>query len=397
MELFRRLRQNQIWARAWLKQRRSALATLSIFILMTPMAEAASVDNVNGNGEVSVLRCAQSGGIEFELFIDSVIWNDNLRDSFEPIFDVTVRNQCHSFDVAGLVREQNKARDQIRNAFLTCNIENMAEMQKAYYKLTAEIYYVRNIVKGGVVASVVPFVQGTLGERLVTPKDELYQGLVDRYEDELTERELGELYLALEEKYRPRVQQYLDCTEGSFEIVAEEWKKFKEHFAGDFAGVREGVRGIRQEARELNEEISTIKTVEYFSGDKVSFADWVGSFVELQVNGVEPQRAVEEILAEIADNLPNFEISDMTHYEILNRVVYEEASFDSRKAEVEMRANFDLLYGSGSESSELFVHQLDGRYSPEVLGLLEVLDNSVGALSALDDGLNDINLRQCVQ
>ncbi|MBP7670912.1 hypothetical protein KA119_01305 [Candidatus Gracilibacteria bacterium] len=365
---------------------------------MTTQVDAAAISNVNDQGDVSVLRCAQTGSIEFGLFVDSALYKEKFTDLFEPVWDITNRNQCHSIDISALMKQQDALRRQIRTAFMTCNTQNMSELRKGYYKLTAEIFYVRNVVKGGIIFSVpLNLIEERIGPNaLLTSKDVLFQGMRDRYLDEMTEGELGDLYLALESKYQNRVKDYMRCEGDGFNEVAKKWNDFQEHFTEDYAGLKQALPGIQAEALELAEEVKTIKTVEYFAGDKVSLSDYAESWVSLQVNGVAPTKAVMDIVKEIQENFPDASISTMTHYEIVNRLVHEEETFDTRTLEAEMRANFDLLYGSGSESSELFVDHLDGRDTAEVVGLLEVLDSSVGALAAIDDGLNDINLRQCV-
>lgn len=382
------------------KRSRILASYILAMMLIVPQANAAAVDNVTNDGEVSVLRCAENGEIEFELFMDSVLYKEKIFDLFEPLYDITVRNQCQSIDVAGLIRQQDKMRQQISTAFLTCNTETMAEMKKGYYELMVEIYYVRNVVKGGIVFSLpLQLIEKRLGDKAaLTLKDDLYLGIKERFSDEFSEDELANLYLGLETKYANRVKDYLRCDSGGgFDQVAKKWKQFKEHFSEDYAGLGNSFKGIQGRALQLKQEVESIKTVEAFSGDKLSLEDYAKSWVQLNVNGVSPTKSTQEIVEEIQANLPDFNISSITHFEILNRLVHEEQTFDARLLEAEMRSNFDLLYGSGSESSELFADQLDGRDKPEVVGLLEILEDSVGMLSAIDDGLNDVNLRQCTE
>lgn len=391
MVFCQKLRLSRTWAKT--------LTVCVFMVLLSNSASGAQLDNVNDRGEVSVLRCAESGGVDYEAFINSVLWSEKFTDLFEPIYDVTVRNQCQSLDIAGLTKQQDRIRSLMRTAFLTCNNQNLNEMKKAYYKVTAEIYFVRNLVKGGIVLSV-PFdiANGRLGSNpALTDRNDLYKGMKERYLGKFfNERELGDLFLELETKYEHRVEDYIKCSGGTFTEVAKKWNGFKKNFTEDYGGLKTALPGIAAEANELAKEVKGIRTAEVFDGDKLSFKDYARSWVELQVNGVSPQKGVREILEELQKNFPEVSISTLTNYEVLNRLVHAEKTFKTDQLEAEMRANFDLLYGNGSESSELFVHQLDGRDSKDVLGLLEVLDSSVSALSGIDAGLNDVNLRQCV-
>lgn len=397
MVFYQKLRRSRIWA-SW-EPLKKAICLCLLVVLNGGVVSAANPNNLNDRGEVSVLRCAESGGVDFVAFIDSVLWLDKFTDLFEPINDVVVRNQCQSLDIAGLIKQQDRIRALMRTAFMTCSGENLDEMKKAYYKLTAEIYFVRNLVKGGIVFSLPLEILNTrVGPNpAMTDRNVLYQGMKDRYLDKVfNERELGDLFLALEAKYENRVEDYVKCSGGTFTNVSKKWNDFKKHFTEDYGGARSALPGIAAEVNELGKEVSSMKTAEFFSGDRVSFGDYVSSFVELQVNGVSPKKGVAEILTELQKNFPEVGISTLTNYEILNRLVHAEKTFKVDQMEADMRANFDLLYGSGSESSELFVNQLDGRDDDQVVGLLEVLDQSVSALSGIDKGLNDVNLRECV-
>lgn len=128
----------------------AALAVMTLFSLKVSAQD--DIDAFVG-GELSVGRCAAKGNIDFELFLNASSYSDGFYESFfEPWKDILDRNQCHSVDVGNLVKQRDSIRKFIRDAFLTCNTERLPSLEQAFWKLNAEIYYVRHVVDEDVVS-----------------------------------------------------------------------------------------------------------------------------------------------------------------------------------------------------------------------------------------------------
>lgn len=360
-------------------------------------ASAANIDAVNSDGDISVLRCGADGVLGFESFLDAVLWNDKLDQGvMEPIADIFERNQCHSNDVIGLIKQQDQIRSQIRRAFLTCNSQEIERLRVAYHKLSAEIYYVRNIVNGELALSL-PFqiLNSGNSERVEKSRDDLYEEMAARYGQEsfFGIEALNNLFLSLEVKYKDRKKTYINCDTGSWEKVAERWNDFKNNFSDQYGDLQTAYGRTKGAAKSLSDQVSTI---ELFSGDQSSFGEYVGSFISSQINGIEPEKGIEEIANKLGEQIPEFESTPLSHSDLINELSFEGQRYDVDKIEAEMKGFFDVRYGTGSESTAVFINQLDGRDSQEVVGLLESLDRGISEISRLDSGLNDVNLRQCV-
>lgn len=371
-------------------------------------SDAANVDVQDENGNISVLRCAEKGGLDFGAFLDAVIWNDGREGVVEPWNDVFYRNQCHTNDIIQLINHQDGIRSEIRKAFLSCETEKLPNMKKAYSKITAEIFYVRHIVDGGVVLDL-PFdilQTRAFAEALVTDRNKIYSLMKDRFvkKDFFEADEFDDFFTHLEIKYNDRKNTYIQCPSGTWQEVADKWQETVKFFTEDYGGLKDAAAGIAAEADELKDEFTSIKTIELFT-TKESFSDYLGSFVETSVNGLPPKEGFSDILDALKENAPNVPLPGdeeskesmpaPNQEEFMNALSFSEQGFKTDVMRAELMANFAGLYGTSSEGMEEFINQLDGRSSKETEGLIEIIDGTFKPLNAVLAGTKTINDRQC--
>ena len=204
---------------------RKIIFTISLF-LASSVAFANNVEPINLDGDLELLRCSQNGGLELSTYWNSAIYSDNLTDGvLEPIYDITSRNQCQSLDILILRKQQDKIREQIRDAVFKCKQEDLPRLTAAYNKITVEIYYLRNIIDTTVALSV-PFKSEELSEAYITDRNEMYTAMKDKYISKgfFTPDEFDQFFLELEAKYnRDALNTYLECSSGSWAAVSQKW------------------------------------------------------------------------------------------------------------------------------------------------------------------------------
>ncbi|MEK7672243.1 MAG: hypothetical protein AAB373_00005, partial [Patescibacteria group bacterium] len=263
-------------------------------------ASAAEVNNTDPStdGKLSLIKCIDKGNLDFLTFLKAATLSDGVTEGFfEPWVDVIYRNQCHSMDVYGLIKQQDKVRMAIRDALLTCQKEKMPQLKRAFTRLNAEIYYVRHIVDASLITRLPSEITEEFRESLYTDRNKLYGEMAEKYigEDGLTQQELDMFFIGLEAKYEGRKASYIVCEKSSWETVGEKWEEFMKFFS-DGAGVIEAGESISANAEKLGEELATIKTVELFTGEE-GFTDYVTSFTKVTLNGL----PVKDGLSEIGD------------------------------------------------------------------------------------------------
>src|SRR3989338_4696742 len=187
------------------------LGVLLMLLLVTGVAaQAQTPEEIDPQTEdgLSVGRCISKGGLDFGLFWNSVIYNDDLKEGvIEPWKDILNRNQCQAFDVIGLVKQQDSVRSMVRDSFLTCDTDQLPNLKMAFHKLTAEIYYVRHIVDGGIVMNL-PYdllKHRFFQESAIMDRTKIYNDMRKKYvkEDMLQQDQFDQLFLLLETKYGP--------------------------------------------------------------------------------------------------------------------------------------------------------------------------------------------------
>lgn len=381
--------------------------TLLIIFLLPLLLETVSAAEVSdldpySEGKLSLARCIEKGNFEFGLFLDALIYNDNLKEGIvEPFNDIIKRNQCQASDISGLIKQQDKMRKAIRDAFMTCNTQQLPKLKNAYHRTTAEIYYVRHIVDSGIVAALPFDIINTQEFSDTATKDvsakgrsELYSAMEQNYVKSgmIEQGEFDLLFAKFESKYKDRKKTYLNCEKGSWQAVGDKWEEFKKFFTEDKAGLDEAGKSLGANLEKTKKEFKTIKTVELFTTDE-SFSDYLGSFGQMNLNNLEPEQGIGEISEALSENNPLG--GTPTQGSIADTLSSSNRLYAIKKLEAEMSANFTTLYGNASdESIGLFLNTLDGRQVPEE-GLIEILEQSFGPINQILKGAKVMNDRQC--
>lgn len=348
------------------------------------------------DGKLSMIRCLEKGNYDFIAFLQTAIWNDNLKEGFvEPWKDVLARNQCQTLDISQLIKKQDSIRKAIRDAFLTCNTQKLPHLKLQYNKITAEIYYVRHIVDGGMVLGL-PYDLNTraFGAATIKDRNELYNEMYGKYaKASFIPQEVFDLFfLELEDKYEDRKKTYQDCDSGSWQLVQEKWNEFIESGAGVGDALESAGKRIKGQAKSLAKEFNEMETVELLKGNK-SFDEYVGSFFQVNLNNLGLKEGIAEIGESISKNLPSTGGIDQGY--ITAAITGSNQTFELNKVKADLKSEFTTLYGNASdETLELFLNTLDGRKVKE-LGLIEVLEESYKPLNVLLDKTKIMVDRQC--
>jgi len=357
---------------------------LLVWNFSTPNAQGLNPEapDVNVDGNLGLARCVQQGNIDFTAFINAVIASDGLVEGLiEPWNDVLRRNQCQTRDVLGLINQRDKIRSSIRDAFLLCKSEDVADLRKAFHKTGMELYYVRHIVDGKVVLSL-PY--SSLSTRQLEDEESLYADteklnadMRDRFVDNnlMSESEFNEFFEKLQKKYADRKSSYVQCESSSWDQVSDKWDEFITDIGGTNEAWQNLEDGVKDEAQSIAGAAEGRGLKEYLSG-----------IVGITLNNLEPEAGFEDILK----NTEQYGLSGgpVTQDDIFTNVLLEERRYETDSLRNEMAANFQVLYkDTGDESIKLIVDELTR--------LNQVLTDSVPELDKVLSCTKTINNRQC--
>lgn len=375
---------------------------LGLTLLLNNMVSYADTTTQDSEGNLSVIRCLQKGNIDFGAFLSSMIYNDSLTEGvLEPWKDVLSRNQCQSSDIYTLIKQEDKMRTAIRDAFLTCNNQSVAQLKKSYQKMMVEIYYIRHIVDTGLLGRLpVPAHTSIFKDAAIVKRDQLYKDMSAKYikANFMSQADFDLLFLKLESKYADRKNKYVDCSASAWEPVGNKWKEFVKFFTEDAGGLKDAAKNIgaaavggKKPGPSLLNEIETIKFVELFTTNE-SVLDYVKSFGQLNVNNLTPTAALDEAKEFI-------ETHSLTQGQYVNKKQSAENKYLMEKDIVQIKADFDARYKSASDGSmEQFLNALDGRITgKQDDGTLEIIDDSFAPLNEILSLSTQIKDRQCKQ
>lgn len=326
------------------------------------------------NGNLRIGKCIEKGGWEFTAFLQATVWSDSFVESIiEPWRDVLKRNTCHAYDILGLVQQRDKLRKRIRDAFLTCRHDQIADLKIAYYKTVVEIFFARNVIYAG-------WITPQLAD-MDTLEAQLKSKYVDDYHwftPEVFETFVNELQLRYVDRRRAYVN---ECEMTSW---ADAWQKMKDFYEYVLKGGF--VDDIKKEGAKLKRRADKI---EQAFGDAGSWEEWAKGLVQVNINNQSPGDFWDEFKSEFNENNP----FTKTNFPSTTEGVFETRRWSDlilrqQTLKNEMSSRFQMLYGTAADSNLiLFLDTVDS--------LDQTIIDSFVPLNQIKDCTKNIHKKQC--
>ncbi len=367
-----------------IKKKIIAISLCLSLLMPASGAMAASSDSADVDGGQSLARCLQKGNTDFILFLNTFIFNDSFNDGvIEPWKDVLMRNKCHATDVSGLILQQDKIRQYIRDAFLACKSEKVPALKRAMDELKIEIYYVRNVIDGKVIASL-PFDlistrQAENPDSLKTSTVKLETDIKAKYGGKivLSSAELDALIAKLHVKYKDRVKEYIVCTNDAWEQVSKKWTEFIDSAGGLSTAAEDAQKEIAGAAEKLVESATA-------DSQKATYKGWL----QININNTEPEKGLADIEKQFKQNTTTTDSGTITQSAMLDAISITDTNYKLETTRKEMNTKFYSLYKETSDSgTQLLVTSLDA-YN-------KTLTDSFPILAKILEGTKKMNSRQC--
>lgn len=313
------------------------------------------------------------GNFELDAFLQTVISQHGFADSFIEYWkDLLFRNQCQSMDILNLSKQQDTVQKQIQTAFLECKREKIPALEKAYYKIDAEIYYVRRLVTVGSYAESFS-IDLTASDEEQNEKDQIYLNdmtpvyadLKYKYQDKIGGADaFNNFYSTLTVKYSERKYSYISCPDNSWQAVSDKIQEF----LTTWGGVKEGYEGSRRYVVGEVERLKRTATTRPPS----TFGTFLENTFTAQLNDVSPEAGFKDIMdrldkLSLSTEAPS--LSDVANSVSTEGDVYK-AKIDRAKAEAKYKA--------------LYLHTTDS-------ATREFIDATDQLLEAIIDGENYID------
>lgn len=299
-----------------------------------PLALAASEDLTLG-------KCLQ-GDLDLDTFLQSIISQHGLTDSFVEYWkDLLFRNRCQSMDILSLSKQQDKVQKQLQTAFLQCHREKIPALKKAYYKIDAEIYYVRRLVTvGDYIASFSEDL--TLNEEEQKNQNKIYLNDMAPVYDQMkdiysryigSDQEFENYYAALTVKYTDRKFNYISCPDNAWQALSDKIHEFLNNWGGAKEGTEAMKKAVVSEAMRIKRTAIT--------RPPFTFGTFVSNTFKMRLNELTPEYGLAEItnrlkqLSPSTSGSPN--LGDVTAAAGVSGDTYQE-KYDRAEAEARYKA-----------------------------------------------------------
>jgi hypothetical protein len=299
------------------------IAGLVLGVLLIP-APQKTLAQYAGGGTGQEVIC-KTGYRDWSLFISSTLGYAEFTEYWKDILVRYNANLCHYQDIDTLVRRLDTVRKQIRRAFYVCR--DTTRLKETYYLLEAEIFYARN------------FIETDKGQFIVVNDARLRKKFKENFSKVYNTVQLDALLEEFGEKYSSKLEAYRNCKDPSWDELVRKWKEFKET-----AG---GIGPALQEAREQAEE-----RWDRMANTSMDLGrDFIGGFVDLKVNGLPVEEGLDQIMAELDENMPG----GYTFEQLQTSKDYKLKLVDYAELEASYIINYYTLY---KETSDEFTNSV---------------------------------------
>jgi len=315
--------------------------------------------------DTSIGACVKTYTSEFVAFMQTVIGFHGFGENFTETFkDIFVRNKCQSHDILMLEEQLDKIKKQIQTAYLNCKKEKVPKLEIAYYKTDAEIYYARHIVKTSFVSfrGLIPAGLGYKNldeitkEKLIQSslanRNTLFTEMMDKYSDKVGgESEFKKLFNDIEIKYSDRKRSYVICESGGWEDV----KAKIEEMIDNWGGLKEGIETLQNDIGSGAAEIKRSA----LDNNPESFGDFLGNTFEGAINGLSPEKGIDQITKELGGYMPSVGESP-TVEDVFKASTSEAERYDTELETSLLRAKYEALYMGATDAAVIeFLRVLD--------------------------------------
>lgn len=285
------------------------------------------------------------GDLNLDAFFQTIISQHGFLEGVVEYWkDVIGRNDCQSFDILSLDTQLDRIKKRIQDAFLTCKRDKIPALEKAYYKIDAEMFYNRRLVPSSVLnESLALGIVSVKAEDIApVPSEKIYADMLPVYKDRLGGQvEFDQFFQSLEAKYAERKLTYIDCPNDYWKEVSD---KFKE-FANDWGGLKSGGQAVVKSVERETERIKRTANTRPPS----DFKGFLQNTLDMRLNDIAPGEGIDEILKYGSKYAPGKPVNDLSD-------VWQASgqSTQARQKEIDftkMRAKYEALYRRNTDSA----------------------------------------------
>ncbi len=260
-----------------MKHLRNLTIGMMIAVMTVTQVAFAQTGDASGNGGAVVCR---NGARDYGTFLSSVISYNGFTEYWKDIIVRYNHNMCLFLDIDNLLNRIDKTRQQIRNAFYTCDA-SAPKLRTLYYQLEAELFFLRDYVDfdddGNIIFKSQNVITSDFTDYTVSKMNFF------------SPADAQTLLQTLFGKYNAKKDAYLNCADPTWGNLIQKWNEFKSSLGG-FTAIQDAAETI---SKRWDDAVNTPfkRTGGLFGG-----------LLDTKINGLDPATAWGDISAELQRN-----------------------------------------------------------------------------------------------
>jgi len=299
---------------------------------------------------------------DWSTFISATISYNGFVEYWKDIFYRYNKNICYYMDIDNVLQKLEKSREQLRNAFLTCASDRTLSLTKTYYKLEAELYFLRNFVDLG-------------NNKLIKVADEkVYQGFKNEFylnQSYFTDKEVLDLFKQFKAKYGDRITKtYAQCQDPGIKMIKDKWNSLVTNFK-NMGGSGKAIKDHWDKS--LNTPVN--RTGQFLNG-----------VMDIRLNGLPIKKGITQIYNEMKKQMPVE--AEPTIIDLQNKNVAESESYAAKTEKASLMAEYEALYKYGSDN-------MAKDFENKIKELNKIISNTYKPIENMTDCAKKTKDRQC--
>lgn len=293
-------------------------------------------------------------------------WTENWKDLFK-------RNACQQEDIIAIQKRLEQTRSKIRQNIFACNYKALDSLINLEVRLQIELDYIRRIVQSDEERTT-----GNPDDTAVRNRTRVYQ---EMYSDIVDDRKLleaaafNQLFLQIEQKYSGRLSSYANCENPTWEELISKWNTFVDSAAGIKPAWDRLESGVSSKWKKLKDS------------PWQKAGNYLGGFLDIKLNELEPQKTLGDIAQELAEVSPG---GLATYSDVLDSLSIEGQRYAAEDEKIRRFARYEALYRHASDD-------VVGALGSKLVELNNIIKNTFPVMENLGSCVSSVAAKQCGQ
>jgi len=301
---------------------------------------------------------------DWQFFITSQISFNEFKEFWEDIFVRYNKNTCHYMDIYQLVKQLDAISIQIKDAYLSCNIDQTIKLNTKYLELKAEIYYLRNFID----------IPGSDVQKI--PDEKIFKLMRSEFvlnSTDFTDEELKTLFDKFVSKYKNKItSKYKECKDADIETLKKKWDSFVKN-----------IKSMGDTGKSLKDNWGKATSLPSKGMDNL-----IKGLENMRLNNLPSIKSPDEIVKDLLKQKAKSGSTEPTIVETQTAIIDTSEEFIRKVGGASLRSQYEAKYKKGND-------QVSSDYEKKIQQIIDVVTSTYDPLTKLKKCANKSGERQC--